>query len=73
MTDDMKAPADAAWKDTCADYARRLEAETQRQRQQAEADALRRAFGTKPRKPLKPARQDDLFNPDPQARLTFSE
>lgn len=35
----------------------------------AEADATRRAFGTKPPEKLKPATQDNLFNPLPQGRL----
>ena len=41
-------------------------AETQ---QDAEADAWRRSFGTKAPKPLKPAKQDGLFDPNPQGRL----
>lgn len=34
-----------------------------------EAAAWQRSFGTRPRVPLKPARQDDLFDPIPQGRL----
>jgi hypothetical protein len=34
-----------------------------------EADALRRAFGTGPRRKLQPASQDDLYHPNPQKRL----
>ena len=33
------------------------------------ADALRRAFGTRPARPLKPAAQDMLFDRNPQRRL----
>ncbi len=36
-----------------------------------QADALRRAFGTKAPAKLRPAKQDELFNPKPQARFTF--
>lgn len=39
---------------------------------EAEADALKRAFGTRPRKPVKAAKQDNLFDPDPQGRLSFT-
>jgi hypothetical protein len=46
----------------------RLHSETTRH---AEADALRRAFGTRTPAPLSPAQQDDLFNPHPQERLRF--
>ena len=35
----------------------------------SEPAALRRSFGTKPARTLKPARQDELFNPMPQRRL----
>jgi len=37
----------------------------------AEADALRRSFGTRPRRQLRPAKQDRLFDPLPQLRLSF--
>jgi hypothetical protein len=33
--------------------------------------ALRLSFGTRLPKPLDPAKQDDLFNPLPQARLSY--
>lgn len=36
---------------------------------QHEAEFLRRAFGTRLPKPLKPSHQDELFNPGPQKRL----
>jgi hypothetical protein len=36
-----------------------------------QADALRRAFGTRPPKPLKQAQQDELFDPNPQRRIQF--
>lgn len=38
---------------------------------QDEADALRRAFGTRPNRRLKLAQQDDLFDPAPQGRIIF--
>jgi hypothetical protein len=34
-----------------------------------QAPALRLAFGTRPPRSLKPAKQHDLFRPDPQLRL----
>ena len=36
---------------------------------EAEARAVRLAFGTRPAKALKPAREDDLFDANPQGRL----
>jgi hypothetical protein len=36
---------------------------------QAEAQVISRAFGTRPPRPLKPAKQDSLFNPIPQLTL----
>ena len=35
----------------------------------SEPAALRRSFGTRPRKPLRPVQQDRLFDPIPQGRL----
>ena len=33
--------------------------------------AVRLAFGEKPSARLRPAKQDDLFDPNPQARMMF--
>jgi hypothetical protein len=46
-----------------------FESEEQQKRQDAEGEAPRLAFGTRPPAPLKPAKQDNLFNPEPQGRL----
>ena len=37
-----------------------------------EPAAIRSAFGTKPARRLRPAQNDDLFNPAPQMRLNFT-
>lgn len=66
---DSQAHADAAWSVTCQEYAARLDAEASQQAAAAHANALRRSFGTKPARPLRPARQDDLFEPIEQRRL----
>jgi hypothetical protein len=39
---------------------------------QAQAQVISRWFGTKPPRKLRPAAQDDLFNPNPQIRLSFT-
>ena len=54
---------------TCADYAARLEAESRDREAAAQAEALRRSFGTRRPAPLRPAKQDHLFDPIPQGRL----
>jgi len=38
---------------------------------EGELAALRLSFGTRTPKPLKPAQQDNLFDPNPQRRITF--
>ena len=63
-TADTQAPAA-----TCADLAARLETEARDREAAAQAEALRRSFGTRRPAPLRPAKQDHLFDPIPQGRL----
>ena len=46
-----------------------FESDEKQKRETAKGEATRLAFGTRPPAPLKPAKQDDLFHPNPQGRL----
>jgi hypothetical protein len=59
-TEDPEYQADTLYRDL---------PEAEQEPNPAQADALRRAFGTRPARRLRPAGQDELFNPHPQRRL----